>query len=124
MSGEANQQQESVRRRSPLTINSIIDWVRSEADRSELYCVYGKADTEPAALTATCYLDDHPTITDDYEEHFPDFVTREGLEIWYRDELIQDVVANALHQKPNVSNETILTALEYYTEKDCFKAID
>ncbi len=46
-----------------------------------------------------------------------------GLELWFRDELVQDVFASALHQDSRVSDREIMNAINHYDESDCFLEI-
>lgn len=59
-----------------------------------------------------------------YEEYdyasLPQIVKDRGWWLAYDGELLEDVVANALRQKPAVTSEELLTALRHYTEFDCF----
>lgn len=106
--------------RKPITVLQLIQLVRAKEDQGESYCVYGHGCSSEATLASTCYLDAYAEITEDYEEIYPGFVVQQGLELWFREELVQDVITNAESQNPSVSNEKILAAIEYYNEKDCF----
>ncbi|MFI4851713.1 MAG: hypothetical protein ACIAZJ_21550 [Gimesia chilikensis] len=66
------------------------------------------------------FLDDYAEITDDDEEIETPFVTERGLWLWWRDELVQDVIFNALHQDSQVTDEKILQAIKHYSEFDTF----
>ena len=103
-----------------LTVAELIALVRKDEERTGSFCVYGTGDSSNANLDSTCYICAHPEITVDYEEIFPAFVVQNSIELWYRDELIQDVFDNALHQNPDVSDETIVDAIKHYNARDCF----
>jgi len=106
-----------------IKITDLIDLIRLEQDRDCDYCVYGKGDSSNIEIDSICYIDDYSDIDDDDNETYPDFVTNNSLELWYRDELVQDVVFNCLHQNKSVSNSKILEAIKYYSSNDCFMNI-
>lgn len=104
----------------PITFLELIKIVLTKKDQGESYCIYGHGDSSEATLSSICYIDSYAEITDDYEEIYPKFVTQNGLVLWFREELVQDVIFNAVHQDKNVTNEKILEAIRYYTRNDCF----
>jgi hypothetical protein len=106
-----------------LTMQELIGLLRSGSTSDASFCVYGEGDSTEASLDSTCYICAYPDITDDYEEKVPEFVAIAGLELWFRDELVQDVVANALHQDSWVVDQTILSAIHHYDESDSFLTI-
>lgn len=106
-----------------ITLHELLQFMRENNDREDVNCVYGNGDSLSAALESKCYLSDPPTITDDYEEVYPNFVSLKGLELWFKEELIKDVVTNALGQNPDASNELLLKAIHYYDERDSFMTI-
>lgn len=107
--------------RHPVKFNELIELVKAEADKEVSYCVYGTLqDSNKITLETICFLDGYPEIDDDDEEIFPDFVTNNRLTFLFREELIQDVVKNALSQKLSASNVEILKAITFYNERDSF----
>lgn len=107
--------------REPIEFKDILKLVRDNMDRGISYCIYSKiSDSNDLMLDTICYLDNYPEITDDDEEIFSEFVTLNSLNFLFRDELIQDVVTNVLHQKSFASEQEILNAVSYYDEKDSF----
>ena len=104
----------------PIEIHDLLSSVRAKQERGKPYCVYGSGDSTNASLDTICYLSLYPEISDDYEENYSDFVSANRLELWYRDELVQDVVENALHQLPEISDARLLEAIKYYVDRDCF----
>ncbi|MCL1994195.1 MAG: hypothetical protein FWG66_14725 [Spirochaetes bacterium] len=66
------------------------------------------------------YLEQSPSITDDDEEIYPDFILKEGLENFCSGELFYSVIYNVLHQKNQASIDECVKALEYYLEHDSF----
>ena len=109
-----------MRRQHPLSVANLIKNIRANEDRCESYCIYGEGDSADATLSSICVLDIYPEITDELEEIYPQFVSERDMEMWFRDELVQDVVANAKHQDPNVTDATILDAIKHYDETDSF----
>ena len=107
-----------------LSMQELITLLRSESASDISFCVYGEGDSTEASLNSTCYTSANPEITEYYEEIVPEFVSSAGLELWFRDELIQDVIANALHQDPCVSDTTIVSAIHHYNEFDSFLMIN
>lgn len=88
---------------------------------SDGYCVYWTGSFKaPVPLDAVVYISYYPKVTDEDEEIFPVEVIKQDLALVWSDELIQDVIDNALHQKPNVSINQIHKAINYYDHYDCF----
>lgn len=111
--------------RTPITIRELIKTISAEYDEDdenydESYCVYGETVSENIFLDSICYLDDYAEITDDDKEVFSDFVIKNKLELWYRDELIQDVISSELEKNPKATDERILEAIKYYNKHDAF----
>lgn len=109
--------------RKPITLLELIEIVKTNQDKGESYCIYGKGYSSEANLSSICYIDLYTEVTEEYEEIYPKFVTDNNLELWFREELVQDVISNALSQDKKVSNEKILEAIKYYDENDCFLGI-
>ncbi len=106
--------------RQAISLSELIDIVRNKRDLDEPYCVYGIGDSSEADLSTSCFLDDYAEITDDDDEIDTPFVTEKNLWLWWRDELVQDVVLNALHQDSRVTDEKILQAIKHYSKFDTF----
>lgn len=109
--------------RQKISISDYIDIVRCKRDLDETYCVYGIGDSAEAEVSTSCFLDDYAEITDDDDDDEIDtrFVAENNLSLWWRDELVQDVVLNALHQDSQISNTEILEAIKYYCRFDTFQ---
>ncbi|WP_429529486.1 DUF7716 domain-containing protein [Pseudomonas frederiksbergensis] len=102
-----------------IKINDLIDFLK--AQKKELtYCVYGAGSSDQATLHTDCVIDEYSEITDDDEEIFPESITQKNLDFWFTDELLEDVVFNALKQKASATNEEILKAIKFYNENDSF----
>ncbi len=106
--------------RKQITLIELIKIVRTKKDQGESYCIYGNGDSIETNLSSICYIDSYGEITEDYEEIHPKFATDNNLNLWFREELVQDVIFNALYQDKKVTDEKILEAIKYYDENDCF----
>lgn len=83
------------------------------------WCVYAASDI--ITLTDICYIDEYSDFDDDDEnEILPDFIEENDLEFVFREELLQDVIINALEQKPDASLSELFAAINFYSEKDNF----
>ena len=83
------------------------------------------SDSEPEILDAElqCYLEEGPSISDDDEEQYPDFVTRNNLNWIYSGQQLEDVIMNAYSQNPKATTLQIIEGLNYYSKFDTFKEI-
>lgn len=102
-----------------IDFKSLIAHLRENTKELE-YCVYGKSSSDDATLETICTIDLYPEITDNDEELFPAAVIDQSLDFWFRDEPLEDVVCNALKQKPSASADEILHAIKYYNHHDSF----
>jgi len=83
------------------------------------WCVYSQVVN--VELYSGCYIDEYPEIDDiSYEEKLPSFIEENELQLIFRDELLQDVVASALSRKENASNDELLETIHYYNDNDTF----
>ncbi len=106
-----------------LAFGDLIERLRQQ-EKTLQFCVYGAPQDTPLTLHTPCVIEAFSRITDDDEEIYPPYVIQNGLEFWFSDELLEDVVMSALHHKPTVSNTELLAAIEYYAERDCFMSFD
>jgi hypothetical protein len=106
-----------------ITVGQLIAIVKRRGHENKSYCVYGHGESDNASLESECYIDLYPEITEDFDEIFPDFVIEQRLNLWYREELIQDVVASVLAQDSHATETTILKAIKYYVKNDSFLKI-
>ncbi|POA30183.1 MULTISPECIES: hypothetical protein [Pseudomonas] len=102
-----------------LSIGELIGLLRQQ-EKTLHFCVYGTQDSSTITLQTVCVIEAFPQITDNDEEIYPDFVIRQGLEFWFSDDLLEDVVMSALQHKPSVTDVELLKAIRYYAEHDCF----
>ena len=100
---------------------------RSDTERysSDPYSIYweDKLNDFPK-LDSVVYVGEGPEVDEvTLEETFPEEVAAKGWWICYSDELVQDVIDNAIYQKPDVSLEEINIAIGYYCQNDCFQTL-
>lgn len=105
-----------------LSINNLIDNFRHQKKTLE-FCVYGKGAPTSVALTTTCTIGEPPIVDDSDNEIFSEHITENGLEFWYSDALLEDVVSTALTQKPQATNSELLESIKYYSKHDSFLAL-
>lgn len=86
------------------------------------WCVYAKDSS--LNLKSECFVLQYPEIDDDNNEILPEFAVQNKLEFVYRDEMLQDVVAAAVDEDEDISDQKLLKAIKYYDENDCFMDID
>lgn len=108
--------------RRPITILSVIQMFRNEAEFDESFCVYGEVVSETEiTLDSLCYLDEYSEFDDTKDEEIlPPFVRDNNLELWFTDEIIEQVVINSLHQNKNIEDSKILEGVFYYYKHDTF----
>ncbi len=83
------------------------------------WCLYSNLDE--VNLDTVCYIGEYPDIDDDTdEETYPKYVIENDLDFKYRDELLQDVVASAVHDKIDVTTVELMKAVEFYHKNDSF----
>lgn len=108
--------------RKPYRLQEIIEIVSKNIANDEFsdsdYCLYSNEDiARPEQL---CYIDLYPTINDNGEEVYPDFVKDKSLEIFYYGQQFEDVLMSAFNQKCSASIDDYIDALNYYMENDTF----
>ena len=107
--------------RKPIEFKDIIKLISENLDKGISYCIYSQlSDSDDLKLDTICYIDDYPEITDDDEEIFPQFVVENSLNMLFREELVQDVIHNVIHQKSSPSEQEIIKAISYYSKNDSF----
>lgn len=105
-----------------LTLSELINSLKTRK-KNLPFCVYGKGASDQATLETECVIDEYSEITDDDEEIFPERITKNNLEFWFTDELLEDVISNTLKQKPYATNEETLKAIKHYNEYDSFMTL-
>ncbi len=107
----------------PYQLSKIIEIISKEIKEGgftdENYCLYSCDETLKPELI--CYLDVYPTISDNEEEVYPDFIIKESLNLLYYGEQFEDVIMNVLEQKNNPIIDDYILALNYYSKYDTFK---
>lgn len=102
-----------------VSLKELFACVRSREDRELKYSVYWKDGADNPELDDNVLLAEPVAVKDD-RDLFPQIVTDNGYWILCSKQTIQDVVEVALEQNPNVSDETLRTALFYYLSVDNF----
>lgn len=111
--------------REPVEFKDIIAIVKKKLDKDVSYCIYSKLTSSyDLRLDTICYIDDYPEITDDDEEIFSEFVKGNSLSLLFREELVQDVIYNMLHQNQSATDQEILNATSYYSNHDNFMILN
>jgi len=115
---------ENIEFRKPYNLSQIIYVISKDIEKNGFkntnFCLYTNEDEEIASSDLICYLDLNPSITDDDEEVYPDFVINESLEFFYDGQQFEDVLMNVLHQKKQASIDDFILGLNYYMEHDTF----
>ncbi|WP_298479623.1 hypothetical protein [uncultured Maribacter sp.] len=91
---------------------------------NENYNLYAKEFVEVADSDLICYLDVGPTITNEDEEVYSDFVIENSLELYYDGQQFEDVLSNVLHQKSDATIDIFISAVNYYDDNDTFLDIE
>lgn len=105
-----------------ITLGQLIDDITKNGFKSDNFCLYTKEYTSIADENLIVYLERYPTIDDD-EEQYPNYVTNNGLELFYYGEQFEDVLTNILHQKKNATVGDFISGLNYYLDNDAFMTI-
>lgn len=108
--------------REPIPFEEILTMILQKEDEGASYCIYSSIlDSNELMLKTICYIDDYPEIDDDDEEEiYSDFVNQNDLSLLFREELVQDVIMNAVDQKQSVTNQELLDAICFYNKNDNF----
>lgn len=105
-------------------IEEFLELVKLKQDRKESYdpeynyAVYSSKDEFEPEMKV--FIGDPLDIGGNDNEILPDFVYHNKLKYMCSDENIQDVVDLAFRQYAEVSSSQLITALNYYIEKDDF----
>ena len=88
--------------------------------------VYWKDQDDSPTLDDEVYVGAPAPVADDVPDEdydyalLPQVMKDRGWWLSYSGELIEDVLTNALMQKPAATDEELLKAVEYYSENDTF----
>lgn len=66
-----------------IKLSQLIDDITNNGCKSDNFCLYTKEYTSTAEKNLIVYLDSYPTIDDDDEELYPDFVIKNGLKLFF-----------------------------------------
>jgi hypothetical protein len=109
--------------RKPYQLQQIIDVISKDIHKNSFtntnFCLYANEDIlKPEFI---CYLDSSPTISDDGEEIYPNFIINESLNLLYYGQQFEDVLMNGFEQKNDAKIDDYILALDYYSKHDTFK---
>lgn len=94
--------------------------IRNNDQKFDTYYLYGEKKEADVDIADHCYLDKPPSEDENSEEIYPAIVQKNRLEVICSGDILVDVVANALQQKPTVSDLELVEALNYYLHTDSF----
>lgn len=101
-------------------LSQLIADITANGYQSDNFCLYTKEYTSLATENLIVYLERYPTVSDDDEEEYPDFVVQNKLELFYYGDQFEDVLMSALDQKRQASIEDFIAGLNYYMNNDTF----
>lgn len=88
---------------------------------SEDWYIYTLGTDGEYRLDTPCCIADRPDYDDEKElEIFPAFAVENNMYGELMPEMLEDVIASALSQKPDATEEDLLKALNYYADTDAF----
>lgn len=94
--------------------------IESNAPEFDNYYLYGEKKEADVDIADRCYLDKPPGEGEDGAGIYPAVVQEKQLDVICSGEILVDIVANALQQKPTVSDIELVEALNYYLHTDSF----
>jgi hypothetical protein len=107
----------------PYQLQQVIDVIskdiRTNGFTNTNFCLYANEDILKPELI--CYLELSPTISDDDEEIYPNFIIKKSLNLLYYGQQFEDVLMNVLEQKNEATIDDYILALDYYSKHDTFK---
>ena len=112
------QKGEEMRKHQELSLEQIIEQVRVDKLVSDDFCLYGKEDGE-LALARSYWVSNYPDVVED-RDIYPADVVEQDLQLVYYGEQLIDVLSVALEEKPDVSCQDLVEALNYYQQHDSF----
>ena len=107
-----------MRKHQELSLEQIIEQVRVDQLVSDDFCLYGKEDGE-LALARLYWVSDYPDVVEDRDVYPMDVAEQDFQLVYYGEQLI-DVLSVALEEKPDVSCQDLVEALNYYQQHDSF----
>ena len=102
-----------------ISIEDLIELVKARKDRTVYYDVYTK-NGDDFSLEENVFIDTTVQVDDNDKEIYPSTVSNRKFRFAYSGEQLQDVVDLAVKQKPHVTSNEIIKALNYYSEHDAF----
>ena len=107
-----------------LSLSSVFAQVKSSIKSNDQKfdncCLYGEKKETDVDITDHCYWDQPPVEGENGGEIYPAVVQEKQLEVICSGDILVDVVANALQQKPDASDLELVEALNHYLHTDGF----
>ena len=107
-----------MRKHQELSLEQIIEQMRVDESPSDDFCLYGKEYGE-LALDRLYWVSNYPDVVED-RDIYPADVVEQDLQLVYYGEQLIDVLSVALEEKPDVSCQDLVEALNYYQQHDSF----
>ena len=107
-----------MRKHQELSLEQIIEQMRVDESSSDDFCLYGKEDGE-LAVDRLYWVSDYPDVVED-RDVYPTDVAEQDLQLVYYGEQLIDVLAVALEEKPDASQQDLVDALNHYNWYDSF----
>lgn len=76
--------------------------------------------TNSIKKTTVCYLAEPVSVTDDYEEIYPEYAQKNKADSYVTDEILTDVLTEYLSEKSSATVNNLIDALNFYLENDTF----
>ena len=113
-------QREDTVRRGYMRLGDVIRAIRDGRESGARFSIYSTWEDHDAFTSETRVYVADPSDVKDGEEIFPAEIVERQLWIFCADDLLEDVVDNAVAQKPEVTDEEIVEGLEHYLVNDAF----
>ena len=107
-----------MRKHQELSLEQIIQQLRVDQLSSDNFCLYGKEDGE-LKLDCLYWVSDYPDVAED-RDVYPADATDQHFQLVYYGEQLIDVLAVALEEKPDASQQDLVDALNHYNWYDSF----
>ena len=104
----------------PIEFSDIIEMKKQKLNSNVSYCIYSEiTDLDRLELNSICYLGDCPKI-EEGKRSLPEQAEQKGLNLLFAQEMVQDIILNALHQKKNVTDQQILSAIKHFARNNSY----
>ncbi len=104
----------------PYRLDAILAKIAFDGFSADNACLYTETYQTVATADTLCYLDSYPTVNDEDEEEYPDFIVHNKFQLFAYGQQVEDVVHSALSQKKKPSSAELIKALNHYFDTDAF----